>query len=251
MAKGQGKIICVTSTKGGVGKTILTLLLAGVYADLKKRVLLVDMDLYGGSIALDLGVNPEKTIYQFADDFSNNRYHDFHEYTCQYNDYVDVMASPKDPRQGSKIDFKYVEMLLYNAKYKYDIVLVDTTHILNHTNVSVLDMADMICYVMTNDMMDLKNTKSFMAILKDIEKDNVCLVLNQAVNPELNYFSDFDIKNVIKKDVDFVLPRSLHIHSLMSYLYEGSLLYDHKNLNLVARKDMHVVRELASRLMGE
>ena len=41
----KGKIISITSSKGGVGKTIFATNLAGVYDYLKRKVLLIDMDL--------------------------------------------------------------------------------------------------------------------------------------------------------------------------------------------------------------
>jgi cellulose biosynthesis protein BcsQ len=40
MARDVGKIISVNSAKGGVGKTIMTLNLAGVYYSMQKKVLL-------------------------------------------------------------------------------------------------------------------------------------------------------------------------------------------------------------------
>ena len=51
MKNAKGKIITVTSTKGGVGKTITTLNLAGVYSKLGYKVLVIDFDLYGGAVA--------------------------------------------------------------------------------------------------------------------------------------------------------------------------------------------------------
>ena len=41
-----GKIITISSVKGGVGKTTMTLNLAGIYCELNKRVLIIDLDLY-------------------------------------------------------------------------------------------------------------------------------------------------------------------------------------------------------------
>ena len=57
-----GKIITISSVKGGVGKTTMTLNLAGIYCELNKRVLIIDLDLYSGGIAASLNVKNKKDI---------------------------------------------------------------------------------------------------------------------------------------------------------------------------------------------
>ena len=52
MAINKGNILCLFGVKGGIGKSILAMNLAGVASNLKRKVLIVDADLYGGSIAL-------------------------------------------------------------------------------------------------------------------------------------------------------------------------------------------------------
>ena len=44
----RGKIITVTSMKGGVGKTISVLLIAELLKKNKKKTLIIDLDLYNG-----------------------------------------------------------------------------------------------------------------------------------------------------------------------------------------------------------
>lgn len=253
MARIKGKIIAVASMKGGVGKTILTTQLASIYASANKRVLVIDMDLYGGAIALSLDLKPEKTIYHYVDDISNNRYHDFHDYITSFNDKIDVISCPKDPRQGSKIDSKYVEMLLDNAMYRYDIILLDMSHILNNINIVLLDSASQILYVMNNDAMDLKNTKSFMAILDDIEKKNVTVVLNNSKDPGLNYFNEFEIKNIIKHNIDFIIPKTAHISNITKRIMDGDLISKENNLeeSIYSSKEVAYIKNLAEALLKE
>ena len=74
MAINKGNILCLFGVKGGIGKSILAMNLAGVASNLERKVLIVDADLYGGSIALALNKPVNKTIYNFVDDYNNNRY---------------------------------------------------------------------------------------------------------------------------------------------------------------------------------
>ena len=121
----KGKSICVFGVKGGTGKSTLVLNLAGMYARLNLRVLIVDFDLNGGSVALHLGKNISKTIYNFADDYNNNRFDNILSYVTKYNDNIDFIAAPKDPRQANKIDNKYVHILVEKAVFQYDVVLIE------------------------------------------------------------------------------------------------------------------------------
>ena len=51
-----GKVITVSSVKGGVGKTTMVLNLAGIYCGLNKKVLIIDLDLYCGGVAVSFNV---------------------------------------------------------------------------------------------------------------------------------------------------------------------------------------------------
>ena len=50
MIRKKGKSLCLFSAKGGVGKTVTTCNLAGIFEQLKKKVLIMDMDLVFHSI---------------------------------------------------------------------------------------------------------------------------------------------------------------------------------------------------------
>ena len=116
MASNVGKIISISSTKGGVGKTTMTLNLAGIYHLLNKKVLIIDLDLYSGGVALSLNLNNKKDIFMLCDSLNNNRFSDFSEYVCKYNENIDVISAPRDPRQANKIDSKYLPIILEKAK---------------------------------------------------------------------------------------------------------------------------------------
>ena len=60
-----GKVLCLFSVKGGVGKTTFATALAGVASNLQIKTLIIDMDIYGGSIAFILNKEVKKTIYNF------------------------------------------------------------------------------------------------------------------------------------------------------------------------------------------
>ena len=153
--KNKGISICVSSAKGGVGKTFMTLNLAVIYRILEKKVLIIDFDLASGGIATYLNVETSKSVYNLVDDVNNNRYKDFKNYVASFDQYIDILASPKDPRQAGKIDPKYVELILDKAIFNYDVVLIDTSHILSDFNILTMDLVDNLLFLVTNDSLDL------------------------------------------------------------------------------------------------
>ena len=165
MAKGTS--IAVFGAKGGTGKTIFTLNLAGAIAKLGKTCLIVDADLYSGQIDCALNKKTKKDIYNFADDYSNNRYKDFEDYVTVYNKNISFIGAPTDPRRANKIEPKYLSIILDKAIFKYDFVIFDMSHILNEVNVNILDMVDKILLMTTNDPLDLKNLKTVLSLFKD------------------------------------------------------------------------------------
>ena len=249
MKNSKGKIVTVTSTKGGVGKTILTLNLAGVYSSLGYKVLVIDFDLYGGAVATYLNSNNDKTVFNAVEDLNNNRYEKMEDYIFSYNDNIDIIAAPKDPRMANKIDSKYIPLIFRNVVFKYDVILVDTSHILNEINIITLDNSDSILYVFTNDTFDLKNTKSFISIMKDVGYKNYYTVLNESVCPSRNYYSLFDIKNIIKNNIDYSISKSMYVKNIDKYILDGEILVLSKKLSFTDKKEKEKFKNLALKLI--
>jgi response regulator receiver protein len=241
----KGKIITVTSAKGGVGKTIFLLNLAGIFSRMKQKVLIVDCDLVGGAVALDLNLNPIKNIFHISDDIFNNRYQNYTDYLTSYQDNIDIVASCKDPKQALKIDMNYIMMFLKQVKNEYDIILVDTTHGFTKENINILDKSDIILYMMTNDIMDIKNTKSYMEVMNDIEMDHIKIILNNSRDINLNYFSKYDIRSMIGRNIDYSLDRSLYIKNITSFLIEGEIFTLNKSLTFKDKNDLKKLENMA------
>lgn len=247
----KGKVIAVTSGKGGVGKTIFATNLAGVYHYLKKKVLIIDMDLSSGGISVLLNLDNGKTIYNLADDILNNRFKETNDYVSHYSEYIDVIPACKDPRQGSKIDLKLIEQIISVYRNNYDVVIVDTTHIPTGATLTVLDMADEIIFMITDNPLDLKNSSSLLSILKEIKPDNVHVLLNNASHAEKNYFSKFDIKSIIRHNIDYILPSSMYIGNINKYLMDGKILVLNNNLSFKNKSDQDLLIRIAKLMVGD
>ena len=249
MSNIRGKILTLFGVKGGIGKSILTMSLAGVASNKSLKVLIIDMDIYGGSIALALNKPVSKTIYNFFDDYTNNRYKDINDYIIKYNDNISFISSPKDPRKSNKINIECLEMLVDKVKFNYDLVLIDMSHIINELNLSILDKSDEILLVTTNDLFDIKNMKNLISVFKDLDKDNYRLLLNNGIRYDRDYFNLYDIKDIVKANIDYIISNKFYIKDIDNYLIDGNIItLDKKNINT---SDYKVLSQIIDDIMGD
>ena len=246
-----GKIISVSSVKGGVGKTTILTNLAGIYCSLNKKVLIVDFDLYSGGVAVSLNVKNAKDIYMMIDSMRNNRFTELKNYIATYNSNIDVLACPKDPREASKVESRFIPTIFDLAKKEYDVVLVDTTHVLDEINLTILDYSYMTLFVITNDLVDLKNMKSLVTIFKDTGKKNYLTVLNNSRDIGKDYLSLFDIRNIIKTNIDYTISKNYYIKNIDKYVMNGEILTLNKKINMFHQNDVSNMKKMAMDLLDD
>lgn len=242
----RGKIVCFYGGKGGVGKTTTLLSLAGTLSKLNKKVLIVDLDLTNGAIAISLNREANKTIFNFVEDYINNKYNDLDKYITKYDEKISFVASPKDPRYASRIDVKYIDILLEKSVYNYDVVLIDTPSILNEISVYSLDKSDIVYLLTTNDCVSLKNIKNLVNLFIENNLDKYKIILNNSFIPNKDYFSNYDIKNIIGHNVDYVISSSFHVNNLDELVVNGEIItYKYSKF-----KDEKIFKLIANEIIG-
>lgn len=251
MALNKAKVFTVSSVKGGVGKTTFLLNLAAIFKRLNKNVLIVDLDLYCGDIASTLNIPSTRDIYNLFEDINSNSVSDFDDYITKYTENISILPSPKDPRFARKINSKVLDVILYKAELKYDVILIDTNHILTDINLFAFDYSDQIIYILNNDSMNLKNMKSFISILNDMGKTNYKIVLNESREKGRNFYNKYDIKNVINKNIDYIIPESFYFKNIDKYIIKGEILMLNDHIYKKYKTTSRIFNMIAKDLLTE
>jgi len=238
MSLKSAKIITFTSVKGGTGKTTTVLNIAGILNQKGIKTLIADFDFSSGVIATSLNLKYSKDVYTFVNDLMNNKFETVDDYVTKYTDNIDVLPSPKDPRSASKINANYIEIILKRLKTKYDVILIDTNHIVTPTNLVTMDMSDNFYYIITNTLADLKNMKSMISIFKDMNEEDYRIVLNNSLGHINKLYTNYDIKTMIKSKIEFEIPKSLYEKNIEKYIYEGKLMTENKNEKFQVYEDI-------------
>jgi len=116
-------ILSVTSGKGGVGKTFVTINLATALAQAGKRILVVDCDLGLANIDIMLGLNPEHTLQDVI--FGTRELKDI---VTPTKGGFDLIPSSSGVREMAQLLFEKIELIksMILSFTDYDLIILDT-----------------------------------------------------------------------------------------------------------------------------
>jgi pilus assembly protein CpaE len=203
----EGKIVAFFSSKGGVGKSVLALNSAITLSkDSSKKVLLMDMDLQFGDIAMLVNKFNEKTILDAVDDGQIDSYENITPYLYKYKDNLDMIFAPGKPEAAEYIVKENIEKLMRILEKQYDVIIVDMGINFNDNTLYVLDKAEKIAFVSTMEIAALKNTKLGLRVMESLgyEKDKVKLVVNR-FNTDYG-ISRKEVEEAFKDGIFAVIP---------------------------------------------
>ena len=201
-----GEMICVLGPKGGIGKTVTCCNLGISLVEMRKRVVLVDLDLQFGDLALSLGLTPQGTVYDLATAGGSLDAGKVEAFLATHASGMRVLMAPTRPDQASVITIEFLRDVYATLRSAYDYVIVDTPPGFTPEVIASIDASSQICMVGMLDALSLKNTKLGLETLELMGYDarRVRLVLNRA---DSNVgITHNDVLSILGRPPDILVP---------------------------------------------
>jgi pilus assembly protein CpaE len=203
----DGKIISIFSAKGGVGcSTIAVNLAIAMQQNAVGKVAVVDTSLQFGDVGVLLNLYAARTIADLAvhvDELDDELVNDV---LIPHSSGIKVLLAPPSPEVADTVTPQLIIDVLNRLRTVFDVVVVDTSSILDDVVLNVLDVSDKIIVVTTPEIPSIKDAKHFFEVTEALgyDRGRVVLVLNKA-DKRINIRAE-DIANNIKYQVEGQLP---------------------------------------------
>jgi len=179
------KVLTITSTISGEGKTSIGSNLAGIISLTKKRVILVNLDMRKPTLHEKFNLPNNKGIssvlsgYQILEDVIQKT----------SNSYLDIISSGAIPPNPSElIHSKEMEEVIEKLKKKYDIVMLDTPPSGLVTDAQLLmRMSDAVIYVVRANYAKKEFLKNIDMLSRDKSISGFSIILNAVDNSNTAY----------------------------------------------------------------
>jgi pilus assembly protein CpaE len=199
--------ITVFGTKGGVGKSFLSVNLAvGLINMVKKRVSLFDTNYQFGDIALMLDLNPKYSVYDIIPVIESLDPKVLGGFLTTHSSGLMVLPAPLDISKSTGINSKITIKILENLSRISDYTVVDTASYFSEDILNIFSDTDYLCIITSKDTPSIKNLKISLQILDQLKfpGENIFVILNRAdskVGITLG-----EIEQTIQRKIDVAIP---------------------------------------------
>ena len=214
------EIYAVTSGKGGVGKTNISVNLALLFRRLKKRVLLVDADIHLGNVDLLMGIRPNLNL---ADVISGEK--TLAEIIVEGPTGLDILPASSavlDMIDAEENVIKRLADAFSTFEHNYDLVIVDTGAGIGRNVTSFSVGADKVVVVVTPDPASIADAYGVIKVLLQQSPELPIMLVTNMVN------SEDEGENLFKK---MLLMVERFLHNRISF--GGAILRDENVQNAV------------------
>jgi pilus assembly protein CpaE len=204
----EGKVIMVFNAKGGCGKTTMATNLGAYVASTGARVLVIDLDLAFGDVAISLQLHPAASMSDLVAMTGHIDAQGLASVVTSHLSGLDTVCAPSKPGEADRISGATVGEMLKVARRSYDFVIIDGPPAFSEHVLVALDLCDMLILLATLDIPAVKNLRLTMDTLDLLghHPDGRIVILNRS-NAKVGLHVE-DVVAAIRQPIAAMVPSS-------------------------------------------
>ncbi|MGH6945303.1 MAG: AAA family ATPase [Geminicoccaceae bacterium] len=203
-----GKLVAVTSTRGGVGATTVATNVGYLIAhERRRRVALVDLDLQYGTVALSLDLEPSHGLREALENPNRIDGLFMDRVLVQHSERLFVLSAEESPDDALLLDHSAVDLLMTELRNKFHYVVVDLPRSPNSCTQQVLQSATDLILVTDLSLAGMRDTMRITAMLPTANAScNTILIVNRMGEHKQGEMPRAEFEKGIGRKLDLVLP---------------------------------------------
>jgi pilus assembly protein CpaE len=203
-----GRLVAVSGTRGGVGTTTLATSIAWLIAhERRRRVVLVDLDLQFGTVALSLDLEPSHGLREALENPSRIDGLFMDRVLVQHSERLFVLSAEESPDETLLLDYGAVELLMTELRNKFHYVIVDLPRTPNPSTQQIAQSATDLLLVTDLSLAGMRDTMRITGTLPTINAScNAMLIVNRAGEHKQGEMPRAEFEKGVGRKLDLVLP---------------------------------------------
>ncbi len=198
------KVLGFFSGKGGTGKTTIAVNTAISLAREGKRVMLLDLDLQCGDVAISLDADSKYSIVDLVQDRGGITIENINNFSVDHSSGLRVLCAPKSAEYAEYVRSSDVEKIIDIMRPYYEYVIVDMASSFGDVTITACESCEEIFMVYNTDILSLQNAKMSYDILDKLhQKDKLQFIINKY---EKGIIKPADFTKMFGLEIYYVIP---------------------------------------------